>query len=151
MSQEHKYISALKFAFWNEKFSKEILCQTVSLSTGEFDDLVGIAWVNTGENNEDGHRLYQIIYSAAINYIDYIELKEARESSRTARTLAIVAIGISSLLAIGSIGISVYQLNQTPVVRVANEQLQFIASMFKSNEEKVEQPPQEEEETKCKQ
>lgn len=132
MTNDHIYLKALRYAFDNSEFTQPELKNKINLPSTEFDKLTGEIWTETQTKNDNDQALYRIIYSAAINYLEYQELQEARQSSKTAKKLAIGAIIISSLLALSSIVISIYQLCHPATIRIEQKQVCEIATWLKS-------------------
>ena len=121
----HKYIEILEYAFKTKEFTKSEAEQALGLTDEEFDRYIPGNVANHAPNGSESgeNQKWMMHQEAFINYLEYIELNEARQSSKEAKKLSLFAIGISAILALASIVISVYQLSTTPIIQIDSQQV----------------------------
>ena len=118
----HKYIEILEYCYEHETFTRRQIAEHFNLTDLEVKQYV-IDFVSRDISCDlgvnDPECVFRMRTESFLNYLDYIELKEARASSKSAKSLAIKAMAISAFLALGSIGLTIYQMNtaEPPVGR----------------------------------
>ncbi len=138
--EQHLYLKILKYAFENDVFTEKEMCEAIGFSNKQF-----IKYVQRGKIAEDitniegtkNAQKWRISYDAFLNYLEYIELNEARGSSKSAKKLALLAIGISAVLALSSIVISLIQLFNPTTVKINDSQLNKIVMREETTRKRV--------------
>lgn len=130
---ENKFIRILRFAYKHQTFTKAEIMKEFGLHEEEFSRYRGAPGRSVDDRGiyrqiaEQDHggpesaKKFEITYTACMNYLEYVELEHSLKSSKQAKWIAIFAIIISSVLALGSIGI---QLAVPTAVRIDDTQLQ---------------------------
>ena len=110
--QDHKFLKILRFAVENDYFTQNEMCEALDLTADEFINYSQMSSIieNAHQLDDNRNSRYKMRYDAFRDYLDYIELKDTRASSKSARRIAISALVVTSILALASICLSLYQI-----------------------------------------